>query len=105
MKVGTKRTLALVSCASATQTLAWAAATINGRASLSRSAVARLIGNPTSVDSRGAFLSFTASGSGDAGTVGERCRFWLLRSTARSTAGIEAAVALVQSREIRFVAS
>src|SRR5271170_937720 len=54
---GTQRTLARVSCASATQTLAWAAATISGRASESRKAVARLIGKPTSVDSKGARLS------------------------------------------------
>ena len=36
------------------------------------SAVARLIGKPTSVGSSGAFLSFTASASGDAGSVVER---------------------------------
>ena len=46
--VGTQRTLARVSWASATQTLACAAATMSGLASESRSAVARLIGNLTS---------------------------------------------------------
>ena len=51
-----------MSCASATQTLAWAAATISGRASESRKAVARLIGKPTSVGSSGARLSL-ANGS------------------------------------------
>ena len=49
MNVGTQRTLARVSSASATHTLAWAAATMSGRASLNRSAVARLIGKPMSV--------------------------------------------------------
>ena len=46
LSVGTQRTLARVSSASATQTLACAAATISGRASQSREAVARLIGKP-----------------------------------------------------------
>src|SRR5436305_1940056 len=54
---GTQRTLARVSSASATQTPAWAAATISGRASESRSAVARLIGNARSVGRTGAGLS------------------------------------------------
>ena len=47
-----------MSWASATQTLAWAAATISGRASESRKAVARLIGKRKSVGSSGAALSF-----------------------------------------------
>ena len=47
--MGTQRTLARVSWASATQTLACAAATISGRASESRRAVARLIGKRRSV--------------------------------------------------------
>ena len=63
--MGTQRTLARVSCASATQTLAWAAATISGRASESRKAVARLIGNRRSVGSSGAGLSFKESRSPD----------------------------------------
>ena len=46
-----------MSSASATQTLACAAATISGRASESRSAVARLIGKRRSVGSNGAGLS------------------------------------------------
>src|SRR6185437_6550038 len=54
---GTQRILARVSCASATQTLACAAAIISGRASESRSAVARLIGNRRSVGTSGAALS------------------------------------------------
>src|SRR3954469_21359125 len=54
LSVGTQRTLARVSSASDTQTLACAAAMISGRASESRSAVARLIGNGRSVASRGA---------------------------------------------------
>src|SRR3954470_12526625 len=52
--VGTHRTLARVSSASDTQTLACAAATTSGRASESRSAVARLIGNRRSVSAIGA---------------------------------------------------
>ena len=59
MSVGTQRTLARVSSASATQTLACAAATISGRASESRRAVARLIGKRRSVGSSGAALSFS----------------------------------------------
>src|SRR4051812_49263078 len=57
--VGIQRTLARVSSASATQTLACAAATISGRASESRSAVARLIGNRRSVGIIGAGLNFS----------------------------------------------
>src|SRR5512142_1990341 len=57
LSVGTQRTLARVSSASATQTLACAAATTNGRASESRSAVARLIGNRRSVGANGAGLN------------------------------------------------
>src|SRR5512135_2483143 len=66
LSVGTQRTLARVSSASATQTLAWAAATISGRASASRNAVARLIGNRRSVGAVGAGRSVrpTASGFG-----------------------------------------
>ena len=51
LSAGTQRTLACVRSASAAQTRACAAATISGRASESRSAVARLIGNRTSVGS------------------------------------------------------
>src|SRR5262249_33076709 len=58
---GTQRTRARCSRASATQTLACAAATISGRASASRNAVARLIGKRTSVGSVGASLSFRPS--------------------------------------------
>ena len=58
LSVGTQRTLARVSSASATQTLACAAATISGRASESRRAVARLIGKRRSVGSSGAGFSF-----------------------------------------------
>src|SRR5215469_4676398 len=54
---GTQRTLALVSCASATQTPACAAATTSGRASESLRAAAKLIGSGTSVASKGAGLS------------------------------------------------
>src|SRR5579875_592283 len=57
LSVGTQRTLARVSSASATQTPAWAAATTRGRASESRSAVARLIGNRKSFWRSGAGLS------------------------------------------------
>ena len=57
LSLGTHRTLARVSCASATHTLAWAAATIRGLASESRKAVARLIGNSRSEGSSGAGLS------------------------------------------------
>ena len=49
-----------MSCASATQTLAWAAATISGRASESRKAVARLIGKRRSVCSSGAAFRCTS---------------------------------------------
>src|SRR5438128_1239730 len=57
LRVGTKRSLARVRSASATQTPACAAATISGRASERRKAVARLIGNWRSVGSSGAGLS------------------------------------------------
>src|SRR5215472_4390260 len=57
LRNGTQRTLARVRSASATQTPACAAATIKGRASARRKAVARLIGNLRSVDSSGAGLS------------------------------------------------
>src|SRR5437763_11259877 len=57
MIAGTQRTLARVSSASATQTLACAAATISGRASERRRAVARLIGNRRSVGAVGAGFS------------------------------------------------
>ncbi len=60
-----------MSCASATQTLAWAAATTSGRASESRKAVARLIGKERSVGSSGANFSFIWVASGDA-SVGDR---------------------------------
>src|SRR5277367_684909 len=59
LSVGIQRTLAWVRSASATQTLACAAATISGRASESRNAVARLIGNRTSVGSGDGIGSFT----------------------------------------------
>ena len=63
-----------MSCASATHTLAWAAATISGRASESRKAVARLIGKRRSVGSSGACFSFTVPKSlaGRGGGIG-RC--------------------------------
>src|SRR4051812_24253501 len=57
MNEGTQMTLARVSSASATQTPAWAAATTSGRASESRSAAARLIGNRRSLGSNGAGFS------------------------------------------------
>ena len=78
MSVGTQRTLARVSWASATQTLAWAAATISGRASESRKAVARLIGKRRSVGSSGAGLSFsevsTSGGIESTGWFGSTAR-------------------------------
>src|SRR5262245_42293289 len=58
MSVGIQRTLARVSWASATHTLAWADATTSGRASESRSAVARLIGRGRSLGWSGADPSF-----------------------------------------------
>ena len=64
LSVGTQRTLARVSSASATQTLACAAATISGRASESRRAVARLIGKRRSVGSSGAGFSVKPGGEG-----------------------------------------
>ena len=85
LRVGTQRTLARVSSASATHTLACAAATISGRASLSLSAVARLIGKRRSVDSSGAALSLkvwssptvgaerSASAASGAGKFAPRC--------------------------------
>ena len=60
MSEGTQRTLARVSCASATHTLACAAATISGRASERRNEVARLIGKRRSAGSSGAGLMVTA---------------------------------------------
>src|SRR3954451_12501759 len=65
LRSGTQRTLAWVSSASATQTRAWAAATISGRASERRSAVARLIGNRRSVASSGAALILGVKERGD----------------------------------------
>src|SRR4051812_35444574 len=65
MALGTQRTLARVSSASAIHVLAWAAATTSGRASERRRAVARLIGNRTSVGSRGAGLSVKRTSNGD----------------------------------------
>ena len=59
-----------MSCASATQTLACVAATINGRASESRKAVARLIGKLKSVGSSGAGLSLK-EGSPEGGARAE----------------------------------
>src|SRR4051794_5791376 len=66
LRSGTQRTLAWVSSASATQTRACAAATIRGRASERRRAVARLIGNRRSVDSSGAGLILGLVDRGDA---------------------------------------
>ncbi len=66
-KVGTHNTLARVSSASATHTLACAAAITSGRASESRNAVARLIGNRRSVGANGAGLRLIWTGL--AGTV------------------------------------
>ena len=71
LSVGTQRTLARVSSASATQTLACAAATISGRASESRKAVARLIGKRRSVGSSGAGLSSTLPDRGEGRIVAE----------------------------------
>src|SRR5436305_15003331 len=66
LRSGSLRTLARVNSASAIQTLACAAATISGRASESRRAVARLIGKRRSVGSRGVGfrLIFTSKGEG-----------------------------------------
>src|SRR3954453_2647635 len=66
LSTGTQMTLARVSSASATQVRAWAAATTSGRASESRSAVARLIGNRRSPGANGAGLSvgWAARGEG-----------------------------------------
>ena len=72
MTDGTQRTLARVSCASATQTLAWAAATISGRASESRRAVARLIGKRRSVGSSGAGFSFKSIARDEGGSRDDR---------------------------------
>ena len=69
VEVGTQRTLAWVSSASATQTLACAAATISGRASESRNAVARLIGKRRSVGSNGAGLSRGGVARADGGVA------------------------------------
>src|SRR5689334_19462892 len=66
---GTQRILAWVSSASATQTRACAAATISGRASESRKAVARLIGKRTSVSSNGAKLSCGRVARGEGGVA------------------------------------
>src|SRR5690349_19389086 len=82
LSVGSQRTLARASSASATQTLACAAATTSGRASVSRRAVARLIGKRRSVGSRGArfivipapsrlVLAVAAPLSGRRGALGE----------------------------------
>ena len=103
MNEGTQRTLARVNSASAIHTLAWAAATISGRASESLSAVARLIGRPTSLGSRGAFFSFTASASGDCGIAGAAAFSWLLRLRPESVGGIFAARADNHTRERRLV--
>ena len=65
LSAGIQRTLARVSSASAIQVLACAAATIRGRASESRRAVARLIGNRRSVGSNGAALSVMLVARGD----------------------------------------
>src|SRR4051812_47993690 len=75
LTVGTQRTLARGGAASATQTLAWAAATMIGRASASLRAVARLIGNRRSEGSVGAGFSArpVASGFGPGtGTLADR---------------------------------
>ncbi len=61
-----------MSCASATHTLACAVATISGRASESRSAVARLIGNMKSDDSCGAGLSLRSTNNGEGPVVNRR---------------------------------
>ena len=83
-------TLARVSCASATQTLAWAAATISGRASESRKAVARLIGKPKSVGSSGAGLSRANGSPAGGGRCGRSIR---LAARLRRLAGTSHAVA------------
>ena len=62
--MGIHKTLVRVSSASATQTLACAAATTSGRASESRSAAARLIGNRRSVASNGAGFSLGVTNRG-----------------------------------------
>src|SRR4051812_47804504 len=75
LRLGIQRTLALVNSASANQTLACAAATIRGRASESRRAVARVIGKRKSVGANGAALSFRLVARGDgAVAVGPRAR-------------------------------
>src|SRR4051794_4572819 len=66
---GSQRALARGSSASATQTRAWAAATIRGRASDSRSAVARLIGNRRSFGAKGAASSLGLASRGDGGVA------------------------------------
>src|SRR5690349_8539098 len=78
MIAGIQRTLARVSSASATQTLACAAATTSGRASDSRSAVARLIGNRRSVETIGAGFKrrSVSSALGDAAPILARSRGW-----------------------------
>ncbi len=63
--IGTQRTLARASSASAIQVRAWAAATMSGRASASLSAAARLIGRRTSSGSVGAVGRAGRSDSGE----------------------------------------
>src|SRR3954453_20481020 len=80
LRLGTQMTLACVSSASATHTRACAAATISGRASERRSAVARLIGKRRSVGANGGALSLGVVASGergvadDAGKAGGKAR-------------------------------
>ena len=73
MKSGSQRTLACVSSASATHARACAAATISGRASESRSAVARLIGKRRSPGASGA-LSVGMAARGEVAVVRRRSR-------------------------------
>src|SRR5512135_2452653 len=70
LSTGIQRTLARVSSASATQVLACAAATISGRASESRRAVARLIGNRKSVGANGVACSLGRVARGDGAVTG-----------------------------------
>src|SRR6185437_1698044 len=74
MNAGSQRTLAFWSCASAIQALAWAMATMMGRASASRRAVARLIGKERSPASNGgAFRSTTCPPGGGGNSRGDFC--------------------------------
>src|SRR4051794_12385176 len=117
LSAGIQRTLARVSSASATHTLACAAATTSGLASESRRAVARLIGKQTSVGSRGAGFSFksvarglgrlvaTLSPSGTrGGSVGGRAGGWAAHG-AGSTPQRNKAVTRIHAQADRSIVS